>query len=473
MRRALPVLAAVAALAGWLDFSRLQQSQHADSLVPVMLGLTGWTPFYWGQDRFGMLVPLLAIPVRAPGAHLLLQGFLDLGLSLWGLLLVVRSLLPRHVRWAPPAALLLVLLLLLPPENQRFNILWVQPYMPSFALGLAAVGLLFRRGGLRVGAAAVLLCAAAWINVAFGLVVGPLLVWRALLVETGRPGAVRLRLVLEGLVLIGLATYLSSRLSAGVDAYHTPSELLPVLEWRHAASELLRGAWREPGLRAWVQAALGLAALGSLGLSWARVRERAAPVLLAAVGLAATAAVPFLAASTSKWVALNGYSFRYLDPSLVLLQGALCLLATLPLIALPRGDEAPIMWGSALAVAVATLIAVGPPSTHAVTDAFQSRWGATARDVVAVHATHVTGDYWRVWPTVFTSAWLLGDAGRERWPYGVTDRSLTTLGRARAVRQPRVAVLDGRTSWLGLIGPHRWAIAERRPAFLLVVAAEE
>jgi hypothetical protein len=473
VRRALAVLAAVAALAGWLDFSRLHQSQHADSLVPVLLGLTGWTPFYWGQDRFGMLVPLLALPVRAPGAHLLLQGFLNLGLSLSGLLLVLRSLLPRHVPWAAPAALLLVLLLLLPPENQRFNILWVQPYMPSFALGLAAVGLLFRRGVLRVGAATLLLCAAAWINVAFGLVVGPLLVWRVLLVETGRPGAARLRLVLEGLLLIGLATYLSSRLSAGVDVYHTPSELLPGTEWRHAASELLRRAWREPALRAWVQTALALAALGSLGLASARVRERAAPVLVAAAGLAVTAAVPFLAASTSKWVALNGYSFRYLDPSLVLLQGALCLLATLPLLAVPRGDQAPVTWGSVGAVALAVLIAVGPPSSRAVTDAFQSRWGATARDLVAAQATHVTGDYWRVWPTVFTSAWLLGDAGRARWPYGVTDRSVATLERARAVRQPRVAVLDGNTSWLGLIGPHRWAIAERRPTFLLVTAAPE
>src|SRR5271165_5634233 len=113
MRRPLGVLAAVVGLAAWLDFSRLQEGHHGDSLVPVLTGLTAWTPFFWGQDRFGMLVPLLALPVRDPEAHLLLQGFLVIGLSVWGLILLVRTLLPRGFPWGPPAALFLVLLLLL------------------------------------------------------------------------------------------------------------------------------------------------------------------------------------------------------------------------------------------------------------------------------------------------------------------------------------------------------------------------
>ncbi len=42
------MLAAVAALAAWLDYSRLQEGHHGDSLVPVLTGLTAWTPFFWG-----------------------------------------------------------------------------------------------------------------------------------------------------------------------------------------------------------------------------------------------------------------------------------------------------------------------------------------------------------------------------------------------------------------------------------------
>lgn len=468
MRRALAMVAAVAALATWLDFSRLHQSHHADSLVPVLIGLTAWTPFYWGQDRFGTLVPLLALPVRAPGAHLLFHGWLVIALSVCGLLLLVRTLLPRHLPWTAPGALLLVLLLLLAPADQRFNLLWVQPYTPSFALGLSAVALLHRPGALRAGAAAALLCAAAWINVAVGLVVGPLLVWRALFIDTGRPQAARLRFLAEGLLLLALATLVSSRLSAAVDMRHTPTELLPVASWPRAASELLRGAWSEPAVRAWMCAALGLGALGALALGSGRVRQRATPVLLAATGLAVTATLPFLAASASKWVAQNGYALRYLDPSLVLLQAALCLLATLPLLAVPGDEQGPVTAGSVAAVAAAVLLAVGPPSMRAVTDAFASRWGAMARDVVASHATHVTGDYWKVWPTVFTADWLLGDARRAEWPYGITDRSVATLERARAVPQPRVAILGGNAAWIGLLGPHRWRVVERRPALVLV-----
>lgn len=115
----------------------------------------------------------------------------------------------------------------------------------------------------------------------------------------------------------------------------------------------------------------------------------------------------------------------------------------------------------------AVLLAVGPPSRQAVVNAFESRWGSTARDVIATRATHVTGDYWKVWPTVFYADWLLGPSGRHDWPYGLTDRSIATLDEARAVPHPRVAALDGRGYWLALLGT-RWAVAERRPSFFLV-----
>src|SRR5208283_6166450 len=69
MRRPLGVLAAVVGLAAWLDFSRLQEGHHGDSLVPVLTGLTVWTPFFWRQDRYGMLITLIALPVRDPAAH--------------------------------------------------------------------------------------------------------------------------------------------------------------------------------------------------------------------------------------------------------------------------------------------------------------------------------------------------------------------------------------------------------------------
>ena len=469
MRRALPVLAALAGLAGWLDFSRIHQSQHADSLVPVLAGLTAWTPFFWGQDRLGMLIPLLALPVRSPGPHLMVEGFLALGLSALGLVLLVRVLLPRRVSWAAPSALLFVLVLVLAPPNERFDILWLhQPYTQSFGLGLGAVALLERRGKLRMAAAALLLLAAAWVNVAVGSVVGPLAVWRALLTDTGRAELGRLGLALGSVVLVAAATVCSVLASSSVDLPATPHELLPAGAWPEAAAGLLRVAWRTPGMRAWLEVSLLLALLGLLALAFRRIRAEAGPVLAAAAGLTAVSVVPFGVAATSLWVQKNGYAVRYLIPSLLLVEAALCLLATLPLLAVAREDRGMVRAASLGAVAVAILVTVGPPSTRAVTDAFEARWGAAARDVAASGATHVTGDYWKVWPTVFTTDWLLGSSRRSRWPYGLTDRSIATLERARAVERPRVAVLDGNGAWLGLLGPHRWAVVERRPTCLVL-----
>jgi hypothetical protein len=469
VRKPLTLLAFVATFAMWLDFSRLQLSHHADSLVPVLTGLTAWTPFYWGQDRYGMLIPLLAIPVRDPEAHLLVQGFLTLTLSIWGLILLVRALLPSSALWVPASALQIILLLLLPPaEEVRFNILWVQPYMVSFGLGLSAVSLVQSGGTLRVAVAVFLFLAAAWVNVSLAVVVAPLVMWRALLTDAGRLGLARLRFALISLGFLALATYASIRLSSAVPLPHTPTDLVPPGSWAHAAKALLWTAGGYEKVRAWVAIAVGFAALGLLGLASASVRRASRPVLAAASGLLLTAIIPFLLAASSRWVAENDYSVRYLLPSLVLFEAACCLLATLPALALYPEQQTALSWASVVAVAVALLVAVGPPSRGVVVQSFESRWGAAARDVVAARATHVTGDYWKVWPTVFYANWLLGASQRSEWPFGITDRSIATLEKARAVTHPRVAVLGDRSMWLGLLGPRRWSVAERRGSCVIL-----
>jgi len=468
LRRPLAVFTAVAALAAWLDFSRLQELHHADSLVPVLSGLTAWTPFFWGQDRFGMLISLLALPARDPLAHLLLHGFLVLGLSCWGLILLVRILLPDAFPWAPAAALLLGLLLLLAPPEQRFNILWVQPYTLSFSLGLSAVALLRRASVLRLAAATVLYLAAAWVNVAVGLVVAPLVLWRALLIDRGRSGLARWRFFLLNTALLAMATICSAKLSKAVALPHTPIDTLPAAAWPTAVRELLSSASNDPHVHSWVLVALFCAAGGLCFLASSRVRAEARPALLAAAGLGLTAVVPFAAAATSRWVAVNGFSLRYLTPSLLLLEAGCCLLATLPLLALPTEFRTRVAWASAALVGLSVLVTVGPPSRHAVVQAFESRWGKAARDVIAARATHVTGDYWQVWPTVFYADLLLGTAGRRDWPYGITDRSIATLEEARAVPHPRVVALEGRGMWLGLLGPRAWTVSERHASYLLL-----
>src|SRR5262245_19274452 len=68
-----PSLAACAAAAVILDLGGLHRLHHGDSLLPVLVSLQHWTPFYWEQDRIGMLLPLLAMPIRDPLTNLLIQ----------------------------------------------------------------------------------------------------------------------------------------------------------------------------------------------------------------------------------------------------------------------------------------------------------------------------------------------------------------------------------------------------------------
>ena len=62
-----------------LDFGILHHFHDADSLVPVLISLYRWTPFYWEQDRYGMLVALLATPFDHPFTNLLVQN----GITIW------------------------------------------------------------------------------------------------------------------------------------------------------------------------------------------------------------------------------------------------------------------------------------------------------------------------------------------------------------------------------------------------------
>jgi hypothetical protein len=48
----------------WIDFGSIHRLHHADSLIPTLMSLIRWQPFFWEQDRFGMLIPCWRCPWR-------------------------------------------------------------------------------------------------------------------------------------------------------------------------------------------------------------------------------------------------------------------------------------------------------------------------------------------------------------------------------------------------------------------------
>ena len=147
-----PGLLACAAAAVWIDLTRIQANHDADSLVPMFVSLYGWTPFYWSQNRLGMLVPLLATPFSHPFTNLLVQEGLSIFGWFAGLALLSRWVL-KDARWSFAAVGLITSFVLLASGSIRHIFMMSVNYGVSVALGVGALLLLDAQLALDVGAA--------------------------------------------------------------------------------------------------------------------------------------------------------------------------------------------------------------------------------------------------------------------------------------------------------------------------------
>ena len=231
VRRAWPLLAALAAAAALLDLGTFHRLENGDSIVPVLVSLQRWTPFYWDQERYGMLAPLLALPVRDPLWNLLLQRGLTIFAGLAAVVLLSRHLLAER-DWRLVGAVAAATLILAAPEPWRFEYLGDQPYGLSLALALA--GLAFaepaaggaRRSRRRLAVGLLLVLLAHWVNPATGVLLGLLALARALedWFSEAERGAVRERLLVDaGLLAVGLTAGQLSIMLYPVD--HRPAAL--------------------------------------------------------------------------------------------------------------------------------------------------------------------------------------------------------------------------------------------------------
>src|ERR1700712_4412402 len=117
----------IAVLALAMGLGTLHDYDHADSLLPVLVSTQRWTPFFWGQDRFGMLVPLLAMPLRDPLANLLAQGWMMTSAALLAPFAAARFLTGRGDQWMAIGAATNLLFLVVTPAVVQFDWFVAQP----------------------------------------------------------------------------------------------------------------------------------------------------------------------------------------------------------------------------------------------------------------------------------------------------------------------------------------------------------
>ncbi len=442
--RAVLLFAAVAVAAVLVDLGAMHRLEQGDSIVPVLVSLQRWTPFYWDQESYGMLVPLLAVPVRDPFWNLLLQRFL---LVFAGI--VALPLLARHVladRDWPVAGALAAALLFAAPEAWRFEYLGDQPYGLSLALSLAGLALAeplhgeiaagpARRAALahplRLAAGLALVLLAHWVNAATGVLLVALALARAAVdvLEGGPRVEIRARLLVDvGLLTIGLAVgqaafRLWPRLTGSeplIDA-----STLPPDAWLHAWGGFLQNAWREAGdWRAIIGAcaAVGLALLAAVP----RLRPALPGAVLRALALCLAALAYALFAGSLRWVMNNAFHWRYLAPSAALVHLAAVSLLAEALVRL-RSVARPAAALALALVPAAALAASGSPSLARVRADLEARAGRLTADILAARCDLVAGSYWSVWPAVWHAALVLRERGEDRRVWGISHRSNPTL----------------------------------------------
>ncbi len=475
------VLACLAASAVWIDLGTIHRHHTSDSIVIVLVSLHAWTPLFWEQDRLGMLFPLLATPWNHPLANMLAQGLLTTlaGLScgfLLGWYTVGRS------RGIAVGALVAIFLVGFCRFDQQFeHLIMLQQNAQALAIGLAGLILLDRWARGRAigwaGAGTASIAVAHWVNPALAFVLGPLLLVRGLCFrdlgqaleatdqpcgsdsvtpKTGvatdskrRAGGWRVRIrpsrdEIVGLVAIALSVLgcmALSRLAAEPKPYH----LLPPHAWLACAVDMYRQLHVYFHHR-WFGAVEITAGLGLLSVAWPAGRRALRMSLPMVAGLFAAAGVQYAFMSSLDHVRLN-HSARYVILPVLLWQTALVgfsviqIGAVLPATRLSRA--LPVSLAVAMTLAVATRH--GWPSTATVRAELDASLGRYTDEIVAAGCTHVTGDYWHVWPAVFHANLRLADADSATIVWGIAERSRPTEPQWRAIpwRGARIAEIVG------------------------------
>ena len=397
---------AIGAVAAWIDLGRMHNLQNADSLLLVLISLQHWTPFFWGQDRFGMLGPLLAIWARDPLTNLLVQGWITTTAGLLAPFLAARLVLPKTADWIVAGTAATGLLFCTASRALQFDWLITQPCGMALTLGCAGLVIVDGLSPWRRLLGCLALGAAHWVDGGIVLVLFPL--------ATLNPGASDRKWSIGG-VLAGAAV--GALLSRTVDAPHTPVSVSPVGEWLAAWMALVRNTVH-------VSSGWGLALVVGLVAGAAIRRTHMGPASRPAPApgvIALVAVIAWLGTGTLAWVAANGYAPRYVYPSLALLAVAGGCYFETAIAWRPRYRHLSV------GVVVASLLAAsGLPSVLMVRRTLHERFGAMSSEVVHLGVRVIGGNYWSVWPTVFEANLTAARLHSATVIYGLTSRSDVT-----------------------------------------------
>jgi hypothetical protein len=365
---------------------------NADSILPALISTQNVTWYYWGQNRFGNLLPALTIWIWDVDLNLKAQILLRAFCAALGPVFFILVLRPK-ARLIPVYCATIAAMIFL-ERDLLAHWYWTdaQPYGTSLALLLPPLLVASHSWRFNTRSAGIaimvlfLLTVALWVNLSAVLFALPLFLGLAIVERSGQ------FLVLA--VLLALAY--------GLDSAHAA----------HVGGNFAYAAFR-PSWAATLKAVSNLAdeirglptLLLAVGAIWASWTLRAQKIVRTASLMLALSALVFVATANLQWVQENLSLSRYF---LIPVTAAVATCATLVVEAAAtlkakvqlRNHLLLLSVSLALLILAAALVVLplnlqcrfvaGPPELAAAVDL-----------VDKTDASFVDGDYWLVWPTVF------------------------------------------------------------------------
>ncbi len=492
----------------WIDFSVIHRYHNSDTLVMSLISLYQWTPLFWEQNRLGMLVPLLARPFHDPTTNLQVQAALVLLSGFGSFFLLGYYVAGRRRGMAIGALGSLWFVLAVHLEQQWGYLINNHHYATSTTLSLLALIALTRwqmfGGWWRPAAAVLLIWLALWVNISATFALGPLVLLRRWLLGdaaarfdqsdihgliwgscatgfasasadaglsvkyTGRASGTRIPSRDKLLANIRLATLArlardypacdwialaatasGMLISMGISRYFsTVAEqygFLPPREWLACSIAVLRNMPDELHGN-WLLIVAIMAASALPTLAWPAGRQAFGRSLCLALGLLIPAAVQFLFMTSLDHVHRSNYP-HYVFVPIFLWQGACILLAVLQWTAVLPDNRAVRRLPVVLVVLFCVVAAArwGRPGRDVAQRALDENSNEFVADVLAQRCTHVSGEYWHVWKTVYHANRRLAHEGSPYIVWGIAQRSLPTAHRWTQVplAETRIAEIIG------------------------------
>ncbi|MBN1960236.1 MAG: hypothetical protein JW841_04760 [Deltaproteobacteria bacterium] len=414
--------------------ARYTASHDGDSLVPILSSLYYWTFFYWQQNRFGMLIPLLTKPISDPWLNLQIQNWLNVFCACTIFFLAAKVIGAKS--YLSAGLLSLTVFLATTHDHFQFSAFSTQqPYPVSLALIFAAIALWDIQKKKWQILSFCLSLLGAWVNTSAPIIALLIIIfrYRSPFVHEDNPTSSRLvkffhnfnivadiRLIIV-LTISLFAGYLAVRVSPW---NNTRLSSVSLTLWPNAIVQLSRNLINEYGPHTIIVGFVILLILLSL-ITLATTNLKYRHVLHITLSLFITALVFYLFISSLRWLKSNMYASRYAIPSVILILVASAIQIT----------DTFLLWFNSNKNKIFTIIFTigllfclayrfGPPSMSTARTQFDNTFGKNSANIINVGCTHLIGNYYEVWPAVLHSNMLRYEHSNNSRIWGITARSV-------------------------------------------------